>query len=234
MKKIALIAEYDATFEPHVATERALKHSSSLLDVPVAYEWVSTENLDEKIFPDYQGFWIGPGSPYKNMAKTIAAIKYARENDVPLLGTCGGFQHVILEIAKNILGFNDAQHAEYDPYSSKLFISELACSLAGREMELLIQPESTVARFYGTAKVNEKYYCNFGVNPDYVEELKKAPIQIVGSDSEGETRVIEIPENRFFVATLFVPQTRSTGENPHPLVTGFVKAALDETAQGAR
>ena len=224
MKKIALIAEYDPSFEPHVATERALCHSIEKLNIRIEYDWISTDDLDSSLFETYQGIWIGPGSPYKNMPKTVSAIQYARENNIPLLGTCGGFQHVILEMAQNVLGFKDANHAEYDPYGSKLFISELACSLAGREMRLSLIKASKVAGFYGTTEVIEKYYCNFGVNPDYIEEIKTAPINIVGSDSEGEIRVVEIPENRFFVATLFVPQARSTQDKPHPLVNSFVEA----------
>mgnify|MGYP005864941469 CR=1 FL=1 len=224
MKKIAIIAEYDPSFEPHIATERALNHSAKKLNIPIDYDWVSTENLDDGIFEIYHGIWVGPGSPYKNMAKTISVIKFARENNIPLLGTCGGFQHVILEIAQNILGFKDAEHAEYDPYGSKLFISELSCSLAGRQMQLSLKKDSKVADLYGEIEVNEKYYCNFGVNPQYISELKKAPIEITGSDSEGEIRIVEIPTNKFFIATLFVPQARSTTEKPHPLVNGFLKA----------
>lgn len=227
MSKIAIIAEYDPSFEPHVATEKALIHSSEKMNVSIEYDWVSTNNLDSQLFTEYKGIWIGPGSPYKNMAKAISAIKYARENDIPLLGTCGGFQHVILEIAQNVLGFEDAEHAEYDPYGSRLFISELACSLAGRELQLSLVKGSRVANFYGRTEVSERYYCNFGVNPDYVEELKKAPIQITGSDAEGEIRIVEMPGNKFFVATLFVPQARSTAEQPHPLVNEFIKTVLD-------
>ena len=230
MKKIALIAEYDPLFEPHVATERALRHSAEKLNVEVEYDWISTDDLDSALFEKYEGIWVGPGSPYKNMAKIISTIQYARENDIPLIGTCGGFQHVILEIARNVLGFKDAEHAEYDPYGSKLFISELACSLAGREMQLSLVEGSKVAGFYGSTAVTEKYYCNFGVNPDYIEEIKKAPIKIVGSDSEGEVRVIEIPGNQFFVATLFVPQARSTQERPHPLVNSFVESIQGQKA----
>ena len=224
MKKIALIAEYDPSFEPHVATELALRHSAEKLNIEIACDWISTDDLDGHIFKEYQGIWVGPGSPYKNMAKTISTIKYARENDISLFGTCGGFQHVILEIAKNVLGFEDAEHAEYDPYGSKLFISELACSLAGREMQLSLVKGSRVADLYGETQVSEKYYCNFGVNPEYVEELKRAPIEITGSDIEGEIRIVEIPAKKFFVATLFVPQARSTKERPHPLVNGFIKS----------
>lgn len=226
MKKIALVAEYDQNFEPHIATERALLHSIEKLNIKLDYEWVSTANIDEGLFEKFQGVWIGPGSPYKNMANTLAVIRKARECDIPLLGTCGGFQHVILEIARNVLNFSDANHAEYDPYGSKLFISELECSLAGRKMELSLVAGSKAAICYGSTDTVEKYYCNFGVNPAYVNELKKSPLEIVGSDAEGEIRVVEIPTNRFFLATLFVPQVQSTREIPHPLVDAFIKSVM--------
>lgn len=89
--------------------------------------------------------WVTPGSPYKNLEKTLWAIRFARENGIPCFGTCGGFQHMVLEYARNVLGYQDAQHAEYDPYASSLFISALACSLAGRTMELHFEPGSRVA-----------------------------------------------------------------------------------------
>jgi CTP synthase (UTP-ammonia lyase) len=70
----------------------------------------------------------------------------------------------------------------------------------------------------------EEYYCDFGINPDKVSILKSAALQVTGSDIEGEIRVIELPAHPFFLGTLFVPQTRSTFETPHPLVSAFVNA----------
>jgi len=161
------------------------------------------------------------------MNQTLWAIRQARENGVPCLGTCGGFQHIILEYARNVLGFADAQHAEYDPYASRLFISRLACSLVGREMELRLQPDSQVARLYGMVQTRECYYCNFGVAPEAVELIKAGPLSVVGSDAEGEVRVIELPGHPFFIGTLFVPQTLSTPEKPHPLVTAFLESVAN-------
>jgi len=166
------------------------------------------------------------------MDRALWAINYARENGIACFGTCGGFQHMIIEYARNVLGFKEAGHAEYDPYASSLFITELACSLVGREMELTFASSSQVAKIYGGTSAIEQYYCNFGVNPDYVSLLKSGSLKITGSDSEGEIRVIELPGHPFFLGTLFVPQTRSTAEQPHPLVTAFVKAA--ETGEFAR
>ena len=192
----------------------------------ITADWISTDDIDHKLFERYSGIWIAPGSPYKNMDKTVWAIRYARENNIPCFGTCGGFQHMVIEYARNVLGFKDAQHAEYDPYASSLFISQLSCSLAGREMQLEFAPESKIAKIYGSLSAQEDYYCNFGVNPDCIGDLKQGLLNISGSDAEGEIRVIEDPDHPFFIGTLFVPQMRSTAEKPHPLVTAFLAAVV--------
>ena len=223
-RSIAIIGEYTPNFVPHICTSTAIEHSRSASGVNVDGVWVCTEEIDKTLFEHFSGIWVAPGSPYKNIDKTLWAIRYARENGIACFGTCGGFQHMIIEYARNVLGFKDAAHAEYDPYASNLFITELACSLTGREMELTFSSGSLVAEIYGGTSAIEQYYCNFGVDPDYVSLLKSGPLRITGSDSDGETRVIELPGHPFFLGTLFVPQTRSTAEHPHPLVTAFVKA----------
>lgn len=229
-KSIALLGEYTPTFPPHASTNVAIEHSRNLLGLDITARWVSTEDIDQKLFEHYSGIWVAPGSPYKSMEKTLRAIRYARENKIPCFGTCGGFQHIVLEYARNVLGFKDAQHAEYDPYASSLFISELACSLAGREMQLSFEPESRIAAIYGGLSAKEHYYCNFGVNPDCVEDLKRGSMKITGSDAEGDIRVVELPEHPFFIGTLFVPRARSTNEGPHPLVTAFLAAVISHAS----
>ena len=167
--RIALLGEYTPTYPPHLATETAFSHSRVQLGTEVEAIWISTSAINERLFERFSGIWVAPGSPYKDMEKTLWAIRYARENRIRCLGTCGGFQHLIIEYARNVLGFRDAQHAEYDPYASDLFISRLACSLVGREMTLQFTPGSCVAGIYGSTSVRERYYCDFGVNPDRVE-----------------------------------------------------------------
>ncbi|HSP14733.1 MAG TPA: CTP synthase [Thermoanaerobaculia bacterium] len=223
---IPLIAEYDSTFAPHPATEAALNHSAVALGVSIRPQWMSTEVLDDGLIAEAAAIWIGPGSPYKNLRRTLAAIRIARENGIPCFGTCGGFQHIILEYARNVLGYRDAAHAEYDPYASRLFISSLACSLAGRSMALTFLPESRVASIYGSCSAEEEYYCNFGVNPEYAGVLTSGPLRVTGRDAEGEIRVVEWLDHPFFMGTLFVPQTRSRPGAPHPLVTAFLRAAV--------
>jgi CTP synthase (UTP-ammonia lyase) len=220
---LAIIGEFDPRFAPHVATNDAISHSLTSLGVPLKYEWVSSADATDSLIGRFQGLWIAPGSPYKDFLRTLNAIRFARENGVPCLGTCGGFQHMIIEYARNVLGFRDAQHAEYDPYASELFVSRLACSLVGQEMELQFVPDSLVANCYGSVRAAEKYYCNFGVSPDRVTLLEAGPLRIVGSDSQGEVRVTELPDHPFFVGTLYVPQARSALGAPHPLVTRFLQ-----------
>jgi CTP synthase (UTP-ammonia lyase) len=225
-KSVAIIGEYTPNFEPHAATNAAIDHSCAALGLRVDSSWVSTTAIDESLFHRHAGLWVAPGSPYKDLDRTLWAIRYAREQQIPCLGTCGGFQHMILEYARSVLGFRDARHAEYDPYASDLFVSRLACSLVGREMQLRFSPGSLVACSYGADEAVEQYYCNFGVNPLRAPALSSGPLRIVGSDAEGEIRVVELPGHPFFVGTLYVPQARSRAGSPHPLVSTFLRTVF--------
>ncbi len=226
---IAILGEYTPTFVPHTATTAAIGHACARLGVAVEAEWVSTAAIDARLFERAAALWIAPGSPYKDLEQTLWAIRRAREGGLPCFGTCGGFQHMVLEYARHALGFRDAQHAEYDPYASRLFVTRLACSLAGREMRLSFTPGSRVAAIYGATEATEAYYCDFGVNPECVPLLTGGPLRVTGADAEGEVRVIELLGHPFFLATLFVPQTRSTPARPHPLVTAFVEAVAQRS-----
>ncbi len=233
MVRIAILGEFTPVSPSHLATNAAIQHSRAALGIAIEGEWVSTENIGPPLFERYASIWVAPGSPYKNLDLTLWAIQHARENGIPCLGTCGGFQHMILEYARNVLHFKDAQHAEYDPHASDLFISRLACSLAGREMRLTFVEGSKVAAIYGSLFAVEEYYCNFGVNPDKIPLLTGSALRSTGSDAEGDLRVIELPEHPFFLGTLFVPQARSAVGNPHPLVSAFLNAASAKSQQRA-
>lgn len=144
--KVGVIGDFDPAFPPHVATDAALRHAAERLGASVEVRWLATELLAEDdaaraLAAD--ALWCAPGSPYRSLEGALGAIRWARERDVPFLGTCGGFQHVVIEYARNVLGFADAQHAEYDPYASRLFVSELSCSLAGRRMQVCLRSQGT-------------------------------------------------------------------------------------------
>lgn len=232
--RLALIGEYSDSFEPHIQTTVAIEHSARHLGIEVNAVWISTADLSQQTFADFQAIWIAPGSPYKDFLKTLWAIQYARENGIPCLGTCGGFQHMVIEYARNVLELRDAEHAEYDPYAKRLIISRLTCSLVGKELPIRFTEGSKIAQFYGATKATERYYCNFGINPAAVPSLMNDEFRPVAFDDDGEVRAMEISTHPFFIGTLYVPQALSTFENSHPLVTEFLRVVHDPAFEKKR
>lgn len=229
--RIAVVGDYDATNETHVATGNALGHAAMAVEQTASLRWVPTPAVaaDPTVLSDADGIWIAPGSPYASMQGALDAITYARTHGVPLLGTCGGFQHIVIEYGRRVLGLDEATHEGVDPDASFLMVSALACSLAGQSFSVSFVPGSRAARAYGAESATEQYYCRFGLNPSFIEPLVAGGLSITGTDQDGEPRIVEIADHPFFVGTLFVPQVSSTAERPHPLVLAFVEAAL---AQG--
>jgi len=103
-------------------------------------------------------------------------------------------------------------------------ITALACSLVGQEQRVVLVPRTRAARLYGVPETTEPYYCNYGVNPDYRLQFEACGLRVSGVGAEGEIRIVELPEHPFFVATLFLPQARSTAASPHPLLVGYAAA----------
>jgi CTP synthase (UTP-ammonia lyase) len=232
---VGVIGDFDPAFEPHVATDAGVGHAAAAAGFAVTVEWLATDRLAETpgLVEQFDALICAPGSPYKNMDGALHAVRHAREHDLPLLGTCGGFQHVVLEYARNVLGLTDAQHAEYDPYASLLFVTPLSCSVAGQTMEVSLDPSSGAAAMYGRTLVEERYYCNFGLNPEYGNHLEEAGLRISGVDANGEARIVELPGHPYFLATLFVPQSSSQPGAPHALLSGLLAAADRERAGSA-
>jgi CTP synthase (UTP-ammonia lyase) len=131
----------------------------------------------------------------------------------------------VIEYARTVLGITDAAHAESDPYASCLFITSLSCSLVGKTMEVALEPGSKAAVACRATQSMESFYCNFGLNPQYQEELEKHGLEITGKDQNGEARIAELAGHPFFMGTLFVPQARSTKGHPHPLIHEFCRTA---------
>ncbi|MHB1548523.1 MAG: CTP synthase C-terminal region-related (seleno)protein [Acidimicrobiales bacterium] len=229
MVRIGVVGDYQPTNETHLATTAAVQHAAANANAEAEITWIGTEELDAgdglAVLLSFDALIIAPGSPYRSLNGALAAIEHARSRGVPLLGTCGGFQHVVLEYARNVVGFRDAQHAEYDPYASTLFITPLSCSLAGQTMTVHLVDNTIASRAYGRTTVTERYYCNFGLNPAYLDTIVQAGLTVSGTDSNDEPRILELPSHPFFVATLFVPQTSSTPAAPHPLLAALVEAA---------
>jgi CTP synthase (UTP-ammonia lyase) len=234
MIKLAIIGDFNPSSRTHMATNEAIKHAKTDLAFELVAEWIATDSVIgniESIVKNYSGFWIAPGSPYKSMAGALEIIKYARQRNIPTLGTCGGFQHMVIEFARNVLNIEDAAHAEYDPYASKLVINPLTCSLRGQKLKINItDKQSQTYRIFNSGVIEEQYYCNFGLNPEFQAEINDKGFKIVGSDTSNEARILELEGHKFFIATLFVPQDNSTVGNPNKLVTEFIAVVCGKEA----
>jgi CTP synthase (UTP-ammonia lyase) len=171
----------------------------------------------------YAGIMLPPAMPYVSERGALAAIEYARENDVPLLGTCGGFQYAVIELARGLLGIDGAEHAETHPDGADLVVTPLACSLAGQDHPVEIVRDSLAGDLYGVGESIEPFFCGYGVSPAHRASLEAAGVRFTGFDASGEPRILELPTNAFFLATLYVPQARK-GPDPHPVIVGFCKA----------
>ena len=125
-----------------------------------------------------------------------------------------------------MLGILDADHEESSPGASTLLISRLECVVAGQSRTVRLTPGTLAARAYGREEVSEEFRCNFGLNPSYRATILSAPLRVAGVDANGEVRVVELANHRFFVATLFLPQLSSTPTAPHPLVVAYLRAAV--------
>ena len=141
-------------------------------------------------------------------------------------GACGGFQHVLIEYARNELGLIDADHAESNPETSLPLMVALECALVEATGTIVLQLGSRVATLYNQSGVVEAYHCRFGLNRHYEALLADTDLRVSGRDSGGEVRIIELESHPFYVATLFQPERSAFKGHAHPLITAYVGAAL--------
>ncbi|AEW99733.1 CTP synthase C-terminal region-related (seleno)protein [Streptantibioticus cattleyicolor] len=191
--------------------------------------WIPTEEAtDLAALAAFDAIWVLPGSPYRSEAGALTAVRTAREHRVPLLGTCAGFQHVLLEYARNVCGLTTAAHAENTPETEPedAVVVPLACSLVGHEGTVDLTAGSLAEQLIGAERSIERYHCNFGASPRHVALLRDHGLRFTGADSAGEVRIAELPGHPFFLATLFQPELAGDGAVPHPIIRGLAAAAV--------
>ena len=229
--QVGLIGDYNPEVLAHSAIPRALElAAASLRAGQVETTWLPTATLADEIdetLRDFHGLWCVPGSPYVSMAGALLAIQFARINGVPFLGTCGGFQHALIEYARNVLGLADADHTETSPHAVLPLISQLSCSLVEKDGKILLQEGSQIRRIYGASEILESYHCNYGLNPACQDLFKRhESFRFSGRDRAGEPQVVELADHPFFIATLFQPERSALRARVHPLVTAYLQAIL--------
>lgn len=223
--RIALVGDYNPDALAHKAISLAIDDAAAVLDLPLRYDWLATREINSAdMLAHYDAIWAVPGSPYKNTEGAFIAIRHARENGVPFLGTCGGFQHAIIEYARNVLGWRDAAHAETDT-EGRMVIAPLSCSLVEKSDTIELRASTLIARAYGRDSIEEGYHCSYGIADAFARELEQGDLRVTGWDDEGEIRAVELVTHPFFVATLFQHERNALEGRPAPLVQAFLRAA---------
>jgi CTP synthase (UTP-ammonia lyase) len=225
--RIALVGDRDENVPAHQAIPVALNRVAEETGVDVQFQWLPTPAVAEgSQLQGFDGIWCVPASPYRDMNGALTAIRIAREQHIPFLGTCGGFQHALLEYARNCLGWADAEHAETAPESDHAIITPLSCSLVEAFAPIRLLHGSRIAEAYGAEETEERYQCRYGLRKELETQIFAGPLKVAGYDHDGEIRAIELEGHPFFVATLFQPERAALeGKNP-PLVKAFVMACV--------
>jgi CTP synthase (UTP-ammonia lyase) len=225
-KKIALVGDYHERHAAHRAIPVALELARSHSGAEVAWEWMATRDVANAP-GDLDGFsavWLVPASPYESTAGALAAVRWAREGLRPFLGTCGGFQHALLEFARDVAGIVEADTAETNPGGRDLVVTALSCSQVETVGNVRFTEGSLFAAAYGRSNSAEGYRCNYGFNPSYRAALEAAGLKFTASDDYGDIRGAELASHPFFAGVLFQPERAALKGDTPPLVTAFVKA----------
>ena len=227
-REIALVGDHDERHASHRAIPVALELSRARLGLELRWTWVPTRGISEaaRDLDRFSGVWLVPGSPYQNAAGAIGAARFARESGRPFLGTCGGFQHALLEFGRNVAGMPGAEHAETSPEASLLVVTRLSCSMVEKTGGVRFAEGSLLARAYGGQGAEEGYRCNYGFNREHRAAFERAGMRFTAFDEAGDIRGAELPSHPFYAGVLFQPERTALKGDVPPLVLAFAMAVL--------
>ena len=241
--RIGLVGKYVQLADAYMSVIEALNHAGIYNDAKVNIdlidsEKITAENVAETL-KDCDGIIVPGGFGERGIEGLIESIKYARENDVPFMGICLGMQLSVIEFARNVLGYKNANSTEFDPncetpivelldtpvtpvneFSGQMRLGAYTCRLKS----------GTISReVYGEDTISERHRHKYEVNTDYREELEKAGLVIAGTSTDNKLiEAIENPKNKWFVAVQYHPEFKSRPNRPHPLFKDFVRASLEK------
>jgi CTP synthase (UTP-ammonia lyase) len=227
---IALVGDFNPNVLAHRAIDRCFELARQSHSESIAPEWISTDRIvlgDEAMLQGFRGIWCTPASPYRNTQAALWAIQYARTHGVAFLGTCGGYQHALLEYARNVLRLAQAGHTELDPAVSLPLLERMQCSLIEKSQKVIITSDAFQLFYAGDSGV-EGFHCSYGLNPDYEQVFNGALLEIVARSEEGQARAFQLKGHPFFVGTQFQPERRALEGTIHPLVESFFAHARSQ------
>ncbi|MBO5832211.1 MAG: CTP synthase [Alistipes sp.] len=244
---IALVGKYTELPDAYKSISESFIHAGTVNEVKVKLHYVNSERLTIDNVKEHLGtmsaIMVAPGFGNRGIEGKLVAVRYARENNVPFFGICLGMQCAVIEFARNVLGWNDANSSEMA--QSKHAVIDLMeeqkkVTAKGGTMRLGGYPchlaaGSRVAEAYGSENVVERHRHRYEFNNNFLADFEAAGMKAVGTNPDtGLVEVVEIPSHRWFVGTQYHPEYHSTAANPHPLFARFVKEAIayrDEQAK---
>jgi len=241
--KIAITGKYTYLHDSYVSILEALKHASGNLSCSIELEWIETTDIEEgrldarEVLKDVDGIIVPGGFGSRGAEGKIQCIKYVRENNIPFLGLCYGFQLAVIEYARNICGLKDANSTEINPDTpypvidilpEQKNINEKGATMRLGAYPAVLKKNSVVGKLYGSEKISERHRHRYEVNPEYIKTLEENGLLFSGvSPNRKLMEFLEIPNHKFFVATQAHPEFTSRLLKPNPLFLGFVKACLN-------
>ena len=235
---IALCGKYVQLHDAYLSVAEALAHAGYENAAKVNIKWVDTEELTRENIAEtlsgVQGILVPGGFGGRGIEGKVLCAEYARVNNIPYLGICLGMQTAVIEFARNVLGYADANSSEFDSDSKHPVIDLMPDQHGvkmGGTMRLgaypckVIGPEMKAA--YKADNISERHRHRYEFNNDYREEIEKAGMKIAGTSPSGHlVEAVEIPANDFYVGVQFHPEFKSRPQSAHPLFREFVAAAV--------
>lgn len=241
--KIALVGKYAGLTDSYVSMSEALRHGGAAAKAKVSISYLEAEKLEQnaqciKDLANFDGIFVPYGFGPRGTEGKIAAVKFARENDIPFLGICYGFQLAVIEFARNVCGLTDANSTEINPESPHpvidLMPEQRGVEYKGATMRLgthkiYLQPNTIAFNLYKQEEIMERHRHRFEVNLDYMDILKKNGIVFSGKSSDGRRmESLELPDKYFYFATQFHGEFKSRPGRPAPAYKGFIQACVDK------
>jgi CTP synthase len=240
--KIALCGKYVQLHDAYLSVAEALAHAGYENAAKVDIKWVDTEILTDENVAEYlgdvDGILVPGGFGGRGVEGKIVCAKYARENNVPYLGICLGMQTAVIEYARNVLGYKDANSSEFNPQSSHPVIDLMPDQHGvkmGGTMRLGAYPCKVIGphmkEAYGEDLISERHRHRYEFNNDYRAAIEKAGMVIAGTSPNGLlVEAVEIPANDFYLGVQFHPEFKSRPQSAHPVFREFIKYAVKYSA----
>ena len=235
---IALVGKYVELPDAYKSIIESFVHAGAVNDCKVKLHLIQSEKITAETAPELlkgmAGILVAPGNGNRGVEGKIAAVRYAREQQIPFFGIALGMQCAVIEFARNVLGMADAatvemnnatKHPVIDPMSEQKGEKGSTTRLGGYVCTL--DPESKAAKAYGITSVIERHFHHYEFNNEYREQFEQAGLKPVGINPETDlVEVVELENHPWFVATQYHPEYQSTVLRPSPLFVAFVEAAL--------